>query len=122
MERMASEGLLLEPERDTGAAWVTPFGIVAGHEQQAGIQLLNYLRDGAEVWLRNDLDEGAEGCTCFRVATAGILTMVFGHGWTGEWKATDEQTVLSTVVGLADLNRGDPMGRGSIIRSKSRSG
>jgi len=119
---MADSALLFEGERDAGGAIRTYFGIVARHEQEAGVQLLGYLHDGAEVCLRNDLDEGGEGCTYFRKTPTGISTMTGGHGWQSEWKPVGDQAVIVAVAELANLNRGGHWSRqGTIILSKLRS-
>jgi hypothetical protein len=112
--------LILLDTRDTGAAIVTEFGIAPAREREAGARLLDHLRRGAEVWLRNDLDEGGEGCTQFRHGPGGYWTAVFGHGWTGRWKPTDEAGVLTAVAELAELNRAAGAGdRGEIRYPKS---
>jgi hypothetical protein len=69
--------------------------------------------------LRNDLDEGHEGCTLFRHSASGLETMIGGHGWSSNWKPTDEAGVLSDVAELADLNRGGHWSsQGSLDRRK----
>jgi hypothetical protein len=119
---MAFLGLSLEGERDAGGQFITYFAIPAGRESAAGDDLLVCLADGAEVCLHNDLDEeGGEGCTFFRRVGSSLVTMVGGHGWQGDWKATDEAGVRTAVAELADLNRGGHWStQGSIIRSKRR--
>src|SRR5262245_41278315 len=90
-------GLSVEGTRDAGGHITIDFAIPAGQEAAAGRDLLACLADGFEVWLRNDLDEGCEGCTLFRRTPSGLATMVGGHGWSGEWQPTDEAAVLSAV-------------------------
>lgn len=71
--------------------------------------------------MRNDLDEGGEGCTLFRRSLSGLVTKVGGHGWQGAWKTTDEAGVLSAVADLAEFNRGGHWStQGSITRGKRR--
>jgi hypothetical protein len=113
--------LLIMETRDTGGSLVTYFGIASGLEHEAGDEILEHLRAGAEIWLRNDLDQGGEGCTQFRHGGEGYATAVFGHGWSSEWKPTDERGVVAAVIELAHLNRATHAGdRGSINRPKSR--
>jgi hypothetical protein len=119
---MAASTLVMMETRDAGGWLVTYFGITSGLEREAGSQLLEHLRGGAEVWLRNDLDQGGESCTQFRHGEEGYATAVFGHGWSSEWKETDERGVLAAAIGLARLNRATHAGdRGSINRPKARS-
>lgn len=109
--------------RDTRGWLVTYFGITPGLEPEAGAQLLEHLHGGAEIWLHNDLDQGGESCTQFRHGADGYATAVFGHGWSSEWKGTDERAVLAAVTELARLNRATHAGdRGSINRPKARPG
>lgn len=119
---MAASPLVMMETRDTGGWLVTYFGIATGLEHEAGAQLLEHLRGGAEVWLRNDLDQGGESCTQFRHGTEGYAMAMFGHGWSSEWKGIDERGVLAAVIELARLNRATHAGdRGSINRPKVRS-
>jgi hypothetical protein len=118
--RMTFVGLSLEDSRDAGGHVITYFAIPAGRESAAAGDLLGCLAAGWEVCLRNDLDEGGEGCTFFRRSPSGLVTMTSGHGWQGEWRPLDEAGVLAAVVELAGLNRGGHWStRGSISRSKS---
>jgi hypothetical protein len=102
---MANSPLLILETRDTGGNMVIEFGITPGFEREAAGQLVEHMRRGAEVWLRNDLDEGGEGCTQFRYSAGGYVTAVFGHGWSNRWKPIEEQKVRTAIVELADLNR-----------------
>jgi hypothetical protein len=112
--------LLVLETRDTGAAIVTEFAIARGLEHEAGLQLFEHIRRGVEVWLRNDLDDGGEGCTLFRYGVGGFQTRVFGHRWTSKWTGTDKNAILSAVVELADVNRGvHEADRGQLIREKA---
>jgi len=105
---------------DTGAAIVTEFAITRGLEREAGMQLFEHIRRGVEVWLRNDLDDGGEGCTQFRYGVGGFQTAAFGHGWSSQWTGTDKNAILTAVVELAHLNRGDHgSDRGHLIRAKA---
>ena len=99
-------GLSVEGTRDAGSHVITYIAIPAGKEEAAGQDLIACLTEGYEVCLRNDLDEGLEGCTVFRRSTSGLETMIFGHGWSSKWKPTDEVGVLLAVTELAELNRG----------------
>ncbi len=113
-------GISLEGDRETGGCSITCFAIPPGHESAAGRDLLACLADGVEVCLRNDLDEGGEGCTLFRRSPSGLVTKVGGHGWQSEWVPTDEASVLASVAELAVLNRGRHWGeQGMLTRAKS---
>ena len=113
---MAFSGLSVEGDNNDYEEEIY-FAIPAGKEAAAGRDLVACIAAGFEVSLRNDLDEGSEGCTFFKQSSAGILTMIGGHGWSGEWKPTDEAGVLSAVDQLADFNRGGHWGtRGSLSR------
>lgn len=113
---MAEGGLFFEGERNDNGVLITHFGILAGREQEAAEQLLSYILAGATVSLRNDLDEGLEGTTCFRKARHKIQRMDGGHGWTTEWKDTNEHGVIAAVAEWAHLNCGGHWSRqGSIM-------
>ena len=113
---MAGSGLFFEDERDDGGVLVTHFGVHAGREREAAEQLLGYILAGATVSLQNDLDEGLEGITFFRRARGRIRTMDGGHGWTTEWRDTDEHGVIAAVAKWAHLNCGGHWSRqGSIM-------
>lgn len=117
--RMTFLALSVEGSRDAGSHVTTYFGIPPGLEDVAGQDLLRCLADGFEVCLRNDLDEGHEGCTLFRRAPSGLETMVRGHGWSSKWKPTDEADVLSAVAELVEFNRGGHWSiQGSLDRYK----
>jgi hypothetical protein len=112
-------GLSEEGSRDAGGHIITYFGIPVGQEEAAGRDLLACLTDGFEVSLCNDLDEGLEGTTQFMLLPSGLVTKVGGHGWSSQWKPTDEAGFLSAVTELANLNRGGDWSRqGSLSRSK----
>jgi hypothetical protein len=120
MRMNTSPPLQMLEHRDTGAAIVTEFAIARGLEREAGLQLFEHIRRGVEVWLRNDLDDGGEGCTQFRYGVGGFQTAVFGHGWSSKWTGTDKNAILSAVVELADHNRGvHGADRGQLIREKT---
>lgn len=95
-------GLSLEGYRND----TTYFGIPPGKEDAAARDLLTAIASGFEVCLRNDLDEGREGCTFFRRSTSGLETMTGGHHWQSKWKPTDQRAVVTAVAELAHLNRG----------------
>lgn len=114
---MKFHGITLKGQRDAGGCIVTYFTIRRGQEAAAGRDLLACLAKGAEVGLRNDLDEGHEGCTFFRRRRAGIVAISGGHGWQGNWKSIDDDEFLAAVARLAPHNRrGQP---GMICRRKS---
>ena len=69
---MNSPGLLILGDRDDGCNLVTDFSIPVGREAAAGHDLLTFLADGCEICLKNDLDEGGEGCTFFRKSSSGV--------------------------------------------------
>lgn len=116
---MDESPLVMDEPHDTGGSVVMGFGIVPGRERGAGAELLAHLRRGAEVMLRNDLDEGHEGCTFFRRVRWGYETKTGGHGWQSGWGPTDEAGVLAAVAELADLNRGhNERDRGAVRRDK----
>jgi hypothetical protein len=119
--QMTFVGVLPEASRDSGSHGCTYFAIPAGQELAAGRDLLACLADGCEVCLRNDLDEGGEGCTSFRRWQSGLMTMVGGHGWQSGWTLTDEASIVAAVVELASFNRGGHWSRqGSITRGKDQ--
>jgi hypothetical protein len=105
---MTFSGLSVESHGKGGGRVVTHFAIPVGKEAASGQDVLACLAAGFEVCLRNDLDEGGEGCTLFKRSASGLLTKVAGHGWgwSSEWKPIDEAGVLAAVARLADLNRG----------------
>lgn len=98
---------------------ISEFGITEARENEAAILLLKYLRRGAEVSLRNDLDEGLEGTTSFAYALFGYRMMEGGHDWQSSWKRCTREDFRKAVVDLAHLNRGQHWSdRGSIIRRR----
>lgn len=112
-------GITAEDKRDAGKQFITYFGIPAGQEQAAGQDILNSLNEGCEIILKNDLDEGREGCTSLRRLSTGLEARVGGHGWQGEWKPINQEDVLVVVTALAKFNRGGHWSRqGSIARAK----
>lgn len=116
---MTFDHLIVEGGRDAGNRVLTYFAIPPGQEEDAGHDLLRCLADGFEVSLRNDLDEGGEGCTVFRGSPSGLETMRFGHGWSSNWEPTDETSFLSSVAELATFNRGGHWDtQGSLERRK----
>lgn len=105
-ETLAFNALALE-----GAASLNDFGRVhfairEGKEAASAMELLACLKAGLELSLRNDLDEGGEGCTLFRMTREGLISKVGGHGWSGDWKAVDEDLFPAMVEALAPHNRG----------------
>lgn len=98
--------LNLEEERDAGSSVVTRFSIPEGLELEAASDLCACLAEGAEVCLRNDLDEGLEGLTCFRLTRSSFEFMIGGHGWRSGWKPIDEAGIRAEVTSLAQHNRG----------------
>jgi hypothetical protein len=117
---MAFLGLSLEGTRDDGICLITNFAIPLGRESEAGRELLACLADGVEVCLRNDADEGGEGCTIYRRSPSGLVTMCGGHGCQSDWKPTNEAGVLVAVAELAAHNRGGLGAQGSLVRYKRR--
>jgi hypothetical protein len=114
-------GLSVEGSRGDRGKVIIYFGIPAGRELVAGGDLLACLAEGAEVCLRNNLDDGGEGYLFFRNSPSGLVTMIGGHGWQSEWKPTDECAVLSAVAELADFNRGGHWStQGSSARRKTQ--
>ena len=71
---MMFRGIVVEGSHEAGGPIITYFAIPSGREEVAGSDLLACLAEGAEVCLRNDLDEdeGGEGCTFFRRSSAGL--------------------------------------------------
>ena len=106
MRLPATTALLLIDAPKAYSGRYTPFGIPIGREGDAATELIGLLKDGFEVSLSNDGDEGGEGCTTIRHHAGGFQTKVGGHGWQGNWTATSEVDIRSIVVGLAPLNRG----------------
>ena len=82
------------------------FAIREGKEAASALELLGCLKAGLEISLKNDLDEGDEGCTFFRMTREGLLSKIGGHGWSGDWKAVDEHAFPVMVAALAPHNRG----------------
>jgi hypothetical protein len=117
---MEFTGLTLEDERDTGGSLTTHFAVPPGRESEAAHDLLACLAAGAEIKLRNDLDEGGEGITFFRRTPAGLSSKVGGHGWQGQWQPIDEAEFVAAVMELAPHNRGGSQGQGSLVRYKRR--
>ena len=116
---MTFDGLKAEGERDAGGSLDTYFGIPAGRETAAARDLLACLAEEAEVWLRNDRDEGGEGFTSFRRTPAGLSTQVSGHGWQGDWRLIDEAGFAAAVMELAPGNRGGHWStQGKVVRYK----
>lgn len=116
---MTFDGLLVEGSRDAGSCLLNYFAIPPGQESVAGRELLACLAEGAEVSLSNDLDEGGEGCSCFRRLPSGLVMKIGGHGWQSDWKPIDEAGFLAAVAELAGHNRGGPSAHGSISQAKS---
>lgn len=110
------ESILIEERRDAGSRQTIYFAIPSGRESAAGSELLTCLADGAEVSLRNDLDEGGEGFSSFCRSSSGNFTRVGGHGWQNEWKPIDEAAFLTAVVEMACHNRGGAPAQGSITQ------
>jgi hypothetical protein len=110
-------GLAFVGRHDDDSRTITSFRIEEGREQAAATSLIRLVNQGYEVSLRNDLDEGLEGCTDFRKSAAGYEKLIGGHGWQSGWKPVDEADVLSEIVSLAPLTR-DPHAGGSLVQRK----
>lgn len=114
---MTSLGLTFSRVHDTGGAIITGFMILEGQEQPGAESLLQFVDQGYELSLRNDLDEGGEGSTGFRRGAAGYERLIGGHGWQSGWKPVGRQELLSEVAALAAFTR-PPHPTGSLVRRK----